>query len=161
MKTKTSRIWTIEKELFSDLVKNNYCIRDIVKQLGYSPTSGSMAIKVKERIALENLDTSHFKGRQAKSSNNSLYSLESILVKNSKYTNMYRLKKRLIEAKLLEYKCEICNNKGEWNGKPLTLQIDHINGIHSDNRIENLRFLCPNCHSQTETFSGKNMGKLD
>lgn len=52
-----------------------------------------------------------------------------------------------------EYKCEICNIS-EWQNKPLVLQVDHINGIHNDNRVENLRFICPNCHSQTETFCG-------
>ena len=53
-----------------------------------------------------------------------------------------------------EYKCEICGIS-EWQGKELSLQLDHINGINNDNRIENLRLLCPNCHSQTETFSGR------
>ena len=48
-----------------------------------------------------------------------------------------------------------------WNGIPLVLQLDHINGINNDNRIENLRFLCPNCHSQTTTFSGKHAKKTD
>jgi hypothetical protein len=52
-----------------------------------------------------------------------------------------------------EYKCEICNIS-EWQNKPLGLQVDHINGVHHDNRLENLRFICPNCHSQTETFCG-------
>jgi hypothetical protein len=56
-----------------------------------------------------------------------------------------------------EEKCEICEIGNEWNGKPLTLQLDHINGIHLDNRIENLRILCPNCHSQTATFCGRNV----
>lgn len=55
----------------------------------------------------------------------------------------------------MEYRCSICGNTGEWNSKKLVLQLDHINGIHNDNRIENLRLLCPNCHSQTDTFCGK------
>ena len=84
------------------------------------------------------------------------YSLDEILVENSTYTNRYRLKIRLIKENKMNYRCAICGNNGEWNGKPLSLQLDHINGVNNDNRIENLRFLCPNCHSQTETFSGKN-----
>ena len=87
---------------------------------------------------------------------NPKYSLEEILIENSSYTNRTRLKIRLLKEHLIEYKCAICGNKGEWNNQPLTLQLDHINGINNDNRIENLRFLCPNCHSQTETYSGRN-----
>ena len=82
--------------------------------------------------------------------------MEDILVENSTYTNRTALKERLIKEKILEYKCAICGNEGIWNGNPLTLQLDHINGINNDHRIKNLRFLCPNCHSQTETFSGRN-----
>lgn len=59
----------------------------------------------------------------------------------------------------MEYKCACCGNTGEWNGRPLVLQLDHINGDNCDNRLENLRFLCPNCHSQTDTFAGRNCKK--
>ncbi len=85
-----------------------------------------------------------------------MYTTEEILVENSPYKNIPILKKRLLKEGLLEYKCAICGNTGEWLGQPLTLQLDHINGDHFDHRLENLRLLCPNCHSQTETFSGKN-----
>ena len=80
--------------------------------------------------------------------------IEEILVEDSNYQSP-KLKKRLIEAGLKEYKCEICGNTGEWQGKPLTLQVHHINGNHRDNRIENLQILCPNCHNQTENHSIK------
>ena len=78
------------------------------------------------------------------------------MVENSSYTNINRLKQRLINEGKLEYQCALCGNIGEWNGELLILQLDHINGINNDHRIENLRFLCPNCHSQTNNFSGKN-----
>jgi Zn finger protein HypA/HybF involved in hydrogenase expression len=83
---------------------------------------------------------------------------EEIFVENGTYPR-HRLKHRLIRDKLIEYRCEICSNVGIWNNKPLSLQIDHINGVNNDNRIDNLRFLCPNCHSQTETYAGKNNKK--
>jgi 5-methylcytosine-specific restriction endonuclease McrA len=66
------------------------------------------------------------------------------------------LKSRLLKEKLIEYKCVKCGNTGEWQGEPLSLQLDHINGNNKDHRLENLRLLCPNCHSQTKTYSGKN-----
>lgn len=83
--------------------------------------------------------------------------MKEILIENSPYSNIRSLKNRLIKENYLEYKCEKCGNKGEWLGKKLTLQLDHINGKNNDHRIENLRFLCPNCHAQTSTYGGKNL----
>lgn len=77
---------------------------------------------------------------------------EEIFVENSTYT---KVKERVLLDNLKEYKCEICNNLGIHNNKKLILQLDHINGKTEDNRLENLRFLCPNCHSQTDTYAGK------
>lgn len=81
--------------------------------------------------------------------------LSKILVSNSSYKNMTRLKLRLQKELGLEYRCDNCKIS-EWLDKPISLQLDHINGINNDHRLENLRLLCPNCHSQTETFAGKN-----
>jgi 5-methylcytosine-specific restriction endonuclease McrA len=68
------------------------------------------------------------------------------------------LKKRLLKEGLIEDRCEICGLV-EWMGRRLALQIDHINGDRRDNRVENLRLLCPNCHSQTDTYCGRNIKK--
>ena len=65
------------------------------------------------------------------------------------------IKQRLIRAGILENRCQDCG-LSEWRGKRLSIQIDHINGVRDDNRLENLRMLCPNCHSQTETFGSRN-----
>ena len=59
----------------------------------------------------------------------------------------------------MEYKCAICGNEGEWLGKPLTLQLDHIDGNHTNHSLNNLRFLCPNCHTQTATYGSKSRAK--
>jgi 5-methylcytosine-specific restriction endonuclease McrA len=69
------------------------------------------------------------------------------------------VKRRLLGAGLLENRCEECG-LSEWLGKPLTIQIDHINGVNDDYRLENLRMLCPNCHSQTDTYGRRNANRL-
>jgi len=90
------------------------------------------------------------------------YSLDDLLVENSICTDNYRLKKRLVNEDLILYSCqgEGCLLAGiinpVWAGKQITLHLDHINGVNNDYRIENLRFLCPNCHSLTPTYCGKN-----
>lgn len=82
--------------------------------------------------------------------------LNQIMVKDSGY-NRTKLKARLLKEGIKEYKCEKCGLT-EWLGQPISLQLHHINGIHNDNRLENLQLLCPNCHSQTDTFGWKGKG---
>lgn len=81
--------------------------------------------------------------------------LNEILVENSSYSRT-KLKERLLENGMLRNECYECAGGPEWNGKSLVLQLEHKNGINNDNRLENLAILCPNCHSQTDTFSGRN-----
>jgi hypothetical protein len=83
-----------------------------------------------------------------------LIPLEQLLVKGRR-TNRSHLKKRLLDAGLKENRCERCGISA-WLGKPLNAQLHHKNGDGSDNRIENIEFLCPNCHSQTDTYGGRN-----
>lgn len=82
--------------------------------------------------------------------------LGNIFTENS-IVSRNELKKRIKSLNILDYKCSSCGNVGYWNGKKLTLQLEHKNGINNDNRIDNLEYLCPNCHSQTSSFTGSNV----
>jgi hypothetical protein len=80
--------------------------------------------------------------------------LETILAQSTRIT----IKRRLLRSGLIKNRCDQCGIS-EWRGRPLSIQIDHINGQRNDNRLENLRMLCPNCHSQTDTFGARNAAK--
>lgn len=84
------------------------------------------------------------------------YTLDEILVENSKYKNNKYLIHILFKNNLLQNKCYKCGRDPKWQEKELVLQLDHIDGVHNNNSIINLRMLCPNCHSQTNTYTGRN-----
>lgn len=158
---RTSPIWNIPENEFQDLLNTSSSFVDILIKVGLDPYNGNhktlnhrikeggFDISILEKNRKKNQEM-HMKSLHKKKT----YSLEDILVENSNYGS-HHLKQKLLSKNILENKCYSCNNKGEWCGKKLSLQLDHINGINNDNRLENLRLLCPNCHSQTETFSGK------
>ena len=72
------------------------------------------------------------------------------------YATRASVRKEILKNGLLDYKCNSCGID-QWNGKSISLELDHINGKRDDHRLENLQFLCPNCHSQTKTFRGRNL----
>lgn len=149
-----SKVYQVSDEEFAEIIKNNYSYSDCLRALGLGTRGGSSTDVLKKRIKELNLSTDHFS--RSGSGAYARHSIEDVLVQNSSYANISSLKKRLINEHILEYKCACCGNTGEWLGKPLSLQLDHINGDNKDHRINNLRFLCPNCHAQTETYAGKN-----
>lgn len=163
MRKKRSFIWLIAIEELLEIVSNASTITEILKKLGKENKGGNYKT-LQARLAHESIDYSHIKlglnsnkGRVFKSSKTPI---EQLLIKNSSY-NRFNLKKRLVNEGLLVYKCFICSNSGKWHNKSLTLQLDHINGVSNDNRLENLRFLCPNCHSQTQNFAGKTRKEIN
>lgn len=159
---KKGKLSNLSDTEFIKLVNESDSIMDIMRKLGYVATSGGVAEAINRRIKLLNINIKHFtRGRKNRLINNSntKHKIEDILVENSNYLNRCALKKKLIKYGYLKYECVLCKNNGEWMNNSLSLHLDHINGIYNDNRIENLRILCPNCHSQTETYSGKNVNK--
>ena len=143
------------KEELQNIINSSNTWQEVMYNLGYTANRGNSYKKMKEYLKEIEVDTSKLDNYNEARYSHPKYTLEEILVENSQYTNMTKLKDRVLKAGLLETKCAICGIT-DWNNMPLVLQLDHINGNNRDNRIENLRLLCPNCHSQTETFSGKN-----
>lgn len=145
---------------FIDAVKNNFSVRNVLKSLGLAPAGGSYKL-FHARVKKLGLDTSHFTGQgHLKGKSNTWVvkiPLIDILVENSTY-NSNNLRRRLISEGLLPNQCSKCKLT-DWLGEPITLHLDHISGDNTDNRLENLRLLCPNCHSQTPTYCGRNKGK--
>lgn len=135
-------------------MESKFTYSDVLRELGLSPRGGSSTDVLKERIKELNIDISHF--TQIKGEFHKRRANEDIFVEHSTYLGTSYLKNRILQDNLIEYKCAFCENTGEWLNQKLILQLDHINGTHDDNRLENLRFLCPNCHSITDTYAGKN-----
>ena len=159
MPRKKSYVWDLSKEEIQERVNTCYCMKDVLLEFGYSGRSGTMTKTFYQIFEKFDIDISHFNPFKRNISNTK-YNLKEILVKDSNYSNSDRLKKRLLKEGLMEYKCEMCGNTGFWNEKPLTLQLDHKDGNHCNNEIDNLRFLCPNCHSQTKTYGSKNAKRI-
>ncbi len=155
------RKYTDEK--FIEVVKNNFSVRSCLDELELRPTGGNYKVFY-QRVKDFNLDTSHFTGQGHLKGKNHSWSpkreLEGDILTEDSYYGSHKLKNRLIGEGYKEHKCEECGIT-EWNGKPTPLELDHINGINTDNRIENIRLICPNCHAQTPTYRGKNKKLLD
>jgi hypothetical protein len=137
-------------------------IAGVLRHLGLK-VGGSQYVAIKRAIAEHGLDTSHFTGQgwtKGRTDPVRCYRtpLSEILVEESTYRNSSRLKTRLVREGLLEWRCSNCTRE-EWCGQAIPLHLDHINGNPSDHRLPNLRLLCPNCHAQTDTYCGKNIGR--
>ena len=118
------------------LLRGPHSYRECRARFGFNAASWSKAVKRKELRARARL-----------------IPIDQIL---RKAKSRCTVKRRLLEAGILSNRCDWCGLT-EWRGRPISIQIDHVNGVRNDNRLENLRMLCPNCHSQTETFAARNM----
>lgn len=122
-------------------MEESYSYSDVARKIGYA-SSGSGINTIKKILQENKIDVSHFKGHAWN--------------KNSDSLSWTTIRKNYIESK--PYACEICGIS-EWNNKPISLTVHHVDGNHFNNDFSNLMLLCPNCHSQTENFCSKNRKK--
>lgn len=148
---------TYTEEELRAAVASSRSLRQALLKLGIKAEGGNYRTTRKQIERLQ-IDTSHFEGqgwrRGATKPISARRPLEAVLVENSPVATS-SLRRRLINEGILQESCQMCG-LSEWRGASISLELDHINGVNDDHRLENLRLVCPNCHSQTETFRGRN-----
>lgn len=137
------------------VVKNSVSIRQVLQNLNIVPAGGNYHT-VKKKIKDNNIDTSHFTGKYH-NKGKKLGSKRSIndYLSNKQSIQSWKLKRRLLQDKLFDYKCYKCNQT-VWLDQPIPLELHHIDGNNQNNNLSNLTLLCPNCHALTDNYRGKN-----
>lgn len=145
-------------------VAESFSYSQVITALGLKAGGGTYD-HLKDTIQRLGLSTSHFTGQlwskgktlPVRYSHHKLQ-LEDVLISGEIRMSSHALKKRLIKEGIFEHRCDLCGIT-EWMGNPCPIELDHINGDRKDNRLQNLRVVCPNCHAQTDTYCGKNKRK--
>jgi hypothetical protein len=150
------RSWSDEQLVEAVKVSKSY--RNVLILLGLIPAGGNYE-QIQNRVKILELDVSHFTGMGWNIGLNfrpkDPAPIETLLVKDSTYQS-FSLKKRLFAEGFKKPACEMCGWAQQSEDGRIPVELDHINGDHHDNRLENLRILCPNCHSLQPTHRGKN-----
>ncbi|MGW0859444.1 HNH endonuclease signature motif containing protein [Streptomyces sp. NPDC002690] len=149
--------WT--KEVLEPAVAASTTMVGVLRLLGLNAVGGNHT-HISRRVKSLGIDTSHFESSAPRSSKGRRHrTLEELLVEQDPATARREQSSRLKRALMLlgaDERCTGCGAAGTWQGHPLPLEIDHIDGNWRNNRVENLRMLCPNCHSTTDSYRGRN-----
>lgn len=138
-------------------VEQSFCMSDVLAIVGLS-NHGNNYKTIKKIIERKQISTAHFDKAVVSGRNKKVYTYTEIFCEGSKYSRS-SLGLAVKRFNVLPYVCVGCGNTGVWLDQPINLVVDHINGVNDDNRVENLRYLCYNCHSLTDTFAGRNVSR--
>lgn len=136
-----------------DLYNSATCISDLLDKLEKRNNVGNR-VSLKKKLQLAGLDWDFLvqKGIHGGNVTRKVGHIPNILLFTINGAHRRVVKDRILRDQLIPYECQICKLLPIWNNNPIVLVLDHINGNHRDNQLHNLRFLCPNCNSQTPTF---------
>ncbi|GLF93502.1 HNH endonuclease signature motif containing protein [Streptomyces yaizuensis] len=154
--------WT--REVLESAVAESTSVCEVLRRLGIEVVGGQHT-HISRRIRAYGIDTAHFtaaRRTEGPTHERRRLSADEILIVDGsdhpRRRSSHLLRRALLERGAREV-CALCGTPPEWQGRPLPLEIDHIDGDWRDNRQENLRFLCPNCHSTTDTYRGRGSGQ--
>lgn len=139
--------------LMTQAIRQAFSWNDVARFFHVTTNSGAVKKHLRKVADFHKIPYSHFLGKRAMVLYHVPY--EIVLQNNSRY-HPCTVKKAILENELIPYVCAICDLPPLWHDKPLTLTLDHIDGNAADHRLENLRFVCPNCDTQSPTYAGKN-----